>query len=42
MPLKEGSSKETIAENIRKLIKEGKSQEEAVAIAMEMAGKSKA
>jgi hypothetical protein len=37
MPLKSGSSKKTIAENIAELIRSGKSREQAVAIAYEKA-----
>lgn len=40
MPLKTGSSKETISENISQLIKEGRPRDQAVAIAMDKAGKS--
>lgn len=41
MPLKKGSSKEVIAENIRAEMNAGKDQKQAVAIAMSQAGKSK-
>lgn len=41
MPLKKGKSKKTISENIAELIKAGHSKDQAVAIAMEQAGKSK-
>ncbi len=36
MPLREGSSPETVAANIRTLIREGKPRRQAVAIALNM------
>lgn len=41
MPLKSGKGKQVISENIRREIKAGKPQRQAVAIAYSKAGKSR-
>jgi len=41
MPLKRGSSKKVISQNIRTEMKSGRPQKQAIAIAMSKAGKSK-
>jgi len=41
MPLKKGKSDETVSANIKKLKKEGRPQDQAVAIAMQQAGRKK-
>ena len=41
MPLKKGKSKKAVSDNIKTEMKVGKSQRQAVAIALNVAGKSK-
>lgn len=41
MPLEKGSSNKTVSANVKELIDSGRSQKQAVAIALKTAGKSK-
>lgn len=41
MPLKRGRSRKTVSENVRELMDAGYPQKQAVAIALERAGKAK-
>jgi len=41
MPLKKGSGNKTVSANIKKLMKEGRPQKQAIAISLSEAGNSK-
>lgn len=41
MPLKSGKSKKAVSENIKRLAREGKPPKQAIAIALQKAGKKK-
>ncbi len=41
MPLKKGNSRKIVSENVEELMQSGRPQKQAVAIALENAGKSK-